>query len=154
MEIYHGTMTARNYMELLEERFEPVAADIMGDFWILQHDGATCHTAKAVTTLLDQMEIETLDWPPRSPDLSPIENVWAILKKNVYKRNPQTIVDLEDYIFEEWDKLDGSLTLDPIHAFGWVFSLVDPVLSFSIPAMYLQRDDGYAIKDYTPVAFS
>ena len=106
LEVYHGTMKSKNYKELLEERFIPEAADIMGDFWILQQDGATSHTAKCVTNMLDKMEIEYLDWPARSPDLSPIENLWSILKNNVYKRNPNNVFELEDYIFEEWDRLD------------------------------------------------
>ena len=55
------------------------------------------------------MEIECLDWPARSPDLSPIENLWSILKNNVYRRNPKDVFELEDFIFEEWDRLDDEL---------------------------------------------
>lgn len=32
--------------------------------------------------------IELLDWPPYSPDLNPIENLWSILKQEIYKRYP------------------------------------------------------------------
>ena len=32
LEVYHGNMNAENYQELLEERFIPEAAGIMGDF--------------------------------------------------------------------------------------------------------------------------
>jgi hypothetical protein len=33
-----------------------------------------------------------IDWPPYSPDLNPIENLWFPLKEGVYKVNP----DIED----------------------------------------------------------
>lgn len=106
LEIFYGNMDSDLYMDILEDRFEPIALEIMGDSWILQHDGARCHTSRAVTELLEEMEIETLDWPPRSPDLSPIENVWSLLKRQVYKRSPRTLFELENFILEEWDRLD------------------------------------------------
>ena len=31
------------------------------------------------------MGIEILNWPPHSPDLSPIEKIWSILKSKVYE---------------------------------------------------------------------
>jgi len=100
LEVYHGTMKSKNYKDLLEEIFIP-EADIMGDFKILQQDGATIYTAKCVTNMFDKMKIEYLTWPARSPNLFPIENLWSILKNNVYKRNPNNVFELEDSIFEE-----------------------------------------------------
>ena len=111
-------MDAIKYKEILEEDFLPVAAEIMDDSFILQHDGASSHTAGDVTKLLDSMEIEYFDWPPRSPDLNPIENIWSVLKYRVYKRGPQTVEDLENFIFEEWDLLDDDMVGNVARSFS------------------------------------
>jgi len=109
MEIYEGNMTADKYSEMIEERFWAVAQDIMDDYLILQQDGARAHTASSVTSMLEENNIQYLDWLPRSPDLSPIENVWALLENAVYRRDPDTVKDLKDMIQEEWDHLDDNV---------------------------------------------
>ena len=49
---------------------------------------------------LKEMEIEAIEWPPQSPDLNPIENVWSILKQKLYdiKDIINSLEDLKKYI--------------------------------------------------------
>lgn len=109
LEVVEGIMDRFVYAELLEERFIPLADEIFEDGWKLQHDGAKAHTARLVKNLLEDNDVELLDWPARSPDLNPIENIWSILKSRVYKRKPKTVEELEDFIFEEWENLDDEM---------------------------------------------
>ena len=41
--------------------------------------GARPHVARHTRNVLQQLNIPTIDWPARSPDLSPIEHLWDYL---------------------------------------------------------------------------
>ncbi|GFV18861.1 transposable element Tcb1 transposase [Trichonephila clavipes] len=56
------------------------APDIMGlATAIFQQDNARPHVARIVQRYFINHQIELLPWPARSPDLSPIENMWSMV---------------------------------------------------------------------------
>ncbi|GFV15045.1 DDE_3 domain-containing protein, partial [Trichonephila clavipes] len=89
----------------------------VGDKFVCMDDNATCHRTLAVQDSLDSDCIQRLVWPSRSPDLSPIENVWGALGRQVAGRNilRQTENTLIRALTEEWDKLPQQL-LDNVGA--------------------------------------
>jgi transposase len=53
--------------------------------------------------------VQCIDFPPHSPDLNPIENLWNDLKRRVEKRNARDIEELRLHIDEEWAATDTNL---------------------------------------------
>ena len=42
----------------------------------MQQDNHPVHSAKLITRYLVRMKVKVIPWPPTSPDLAPIENLW------------------------------------------------------------------------------
>jgi len=53
------------------------------------HDNASVHTAKVVRAVLTGLGVRVMIWPPYSPDLNPIENLWALMKAEIYRLYPE-----------------------------------------------------------------
>ncbi|CAB5392164.1 unnamed protein product [Rhizophagus irregularis] len=47
---------------------------------IFQEDNAALHRSRVVMAAHENAGIVTLDWPAQSPDINPIENIWAEMK--------------------------------------------------------------------------
>lgn len=74
---------------------------------VFMQDGARAHTSQHTMLALNRLRINPLvGWPPRSPDLNPIENLWHVLQQAVSARGPWGRQDLYKFIREEWDQLD------------------------------------------------
>jgi transposase len=52
-------------------------------------------------------EIELIEWPPYSPDLTPIENLWAVLVRQWKAVNLKTKSNMVATVKERWDELRG-----------------------------------------------
>ncbi|KIY61133.1 hypothetical protein CYLTODRAFT_363256, partial [Cylindrobasidium torrendii FP15055 ss-10] len=48
-----------------------------------QHDNNPKYTSYLIRNYLRHKEINVFSWPAKSPDLSPIESCWAILKRQL-----------------------------------------------------------------------
>jgi len=85
--------------------------------WILAQDEATCPTAKTTIKDIHGHGGEALLWPPASPDLNPMENVWYVLKDQVYTRNPKTERHLRDFILGKWNNLENDQIIKIVESF-------------------------------------
>ena len=109
-------MNSVEYIEVLNKS----SVFALSDFdLVLQHDNAPIHRASNVTSWLNQDNVETLDWPPYSPDLNIIENVWAILKRRLASSSftCSSIADVKRLVENEWTKVTPQIISTPKYSY-------------------------------------
>ena len=77
---------------------------------VFMQDGAKAHTATLTLEWLEDHQVTYWGpqvWPPNSPDLNPIENLWSILEERVkdLDSNPRNITELEEVLKQAWKKI-------------------------------------------------
>jgi hypothetical protein len=73
--------------------------------WYFQQDNDPKHRSRVVKKWLHDHGVTEMEFPPYSPDLNPIENVWSEFKRHVSERETKTIDQLQDVILDEWEKV-------------------------------------------------
>lgn len=103
---------AEMYTDMLGDALVPYLEDNMGG-------DASIDAARHTQEWLAVRGIPVLEWPACSPDLNPIENLWAILARRVYRKpsGKRVFMDfnaLKAKIVQEWANLDIEL-LSTLH---------------------------------------
>ena len=100
------TMNKDIYLDVLKHQILLFMTE--NNIAIFMQDNAPCHTSKLTKGWLDQQKNLTMKWPAYSPDLNPIEHIWAWIKACLHKKKgPITkYLDLEIEIREHWSEID------------------------------------------------
>jgi transposase len=98
-----GMMRSPQYIEVLRMKVIPELEKTYPDgTGILQQDLAPCHTSKMVKKFMTEQQIQVLDWPGNSPDVNPIENLWAICKSRLRGVDCTTTEKLIQALIQVW----------------------------------------------------
>ena len=100
-----GNMNSQKYIETLDNNLWQVVVKHFGNKpYLFQDDNAPCHRSRAVEEWKRQNHIPQLNWPPQSPDLSPIENIWLVIKNKIKNRLYliRNIADLKSELMRAW----------------------------------------------------
>ncbi len=101
--MFWKALNAERFLKVLEQHMLPSRLLLFqGRPCVFQQDNAKPHTAAITTAWLCSRKVRVLNWPACSQDISPIENIWRIIKR---QRWPQTLQQLATYIRQEWDKI-------------------------------------------------
>ena len=119
---FNGNIDGESYLQMINQqvvpalqrmrRFGPNRDGRYYRLWWVQ-DGAPPHRRRIVTERLRELFGERVvalnhpvEWPPRSPDLTPLDFfLWGYLKAKVYLTPPANLADLQERIQNEMDRL-------------------------------------------------
>jgi hypothetical protein len=107
--IFNENLDAQLMKTILSSHLIPSAqlhfnVDAAEEWWFL-HDNDKKFTSGLVQTYLHNAGIQVIDFPAYSPDLNPMENLWATMAREVEKHNCPTLEDLQDRVAEVWKNL-------------------------------------------------
>ena len=108
----NGIMDQKVYKQILVRQLRPSIKKLFpakNSEWIFQQDNDPKHTAHSVRKYLESKGYTILQWPAQSPDLNPIENLWAIIEYRLRYRICSSPEALFELLKTEWEKLEPEL---------------------------------------------
>ncbi len=109
-----GTINGQKYVDILQQSLPDVIQSFGGDPFLFQHDNAPVHSCRRTRDFLTQTGVPAIEWPPQSPDMNIIENVWLHCKRKLELLDVP--IRKKSELFERFKIIWDSLPLDFIHS--------------------------------------
>jgi transposase len=115
--IFIGELNHELYRDILQHNLVQTYQHFFPQgVWRFLQDNASPHYTREVNTWMHNHGVHIIEFPPRSPDLNPIENLWHILKWRVDHRNPRTAEEFEQVIGEEYESIETEICTTLAHS--------------------------------------
>ena len=97
-------------MDILKQDLKTSVRLKLGCKWVFQMDNDPKHNSKVVAKCLKDNKVKVLEWQSQSPDLNPIEYLWAEMKKCVRTQ-------LHQLCHKEWVKIHPTYCGDLVEGY-------------------------------------
>ncbi len=79
-------LNATAYLSIIADHVHPFMTTVYHLLMYFQQDNAPCHKAQIISDwfLEHDNEFTLLKWPPKSPDLNPIEHLWDVVEREIH----------------------------------------------------------------------
>jgi hypothetical protein len=114
---FENTVTGPSFLNMMREEIMPEIREKFGDDCWFQMDGAPAHWARNVREWIEEQFPQRwigrggpINWPPRSPDLTPPDFfLWGHLKNKVFSSPPATLESLKSKIRTEMREISSEI---------------------------------------------
>ena len=111
-----GTVNQEKYVDCLANNFLPWYQKLVEGNqreYIFQEDGAPCHTGGYTTWYKrKRCDVKSFDfWPAQSPDLNPIEHLWAYIAHKLRDKRGElaNLAQLEAFVHKTWSEIPSQI---------------------------------------------
>jgi transposase len=105
MAMFEGSLEAAGLRDIFRDYLLPTVKEQFGegaDWWLLHDNDPGRHKSQVLKAFMHNNYIRPLDFPPYSPDLNPIENLWADMDKCMELTDADTKEELEKVVADTW----------------------------------------------------
>ena len=115
LQMLDGVVTAETY---IRDCLQPAVQAGIFRGRELVHDNAKPHAAMVTVAFLARKKVLAVKWPPRSPDLNPIETLWAWLQRKVDSHGPTSKAELMTFWQQQFDAIPQSAIDELVREFS------------------------------------
>jgi hypothetical protein len=107
LHVFEETVDYMAFIYMLAIHFFPHALEKFPDGFYFIQDNAPPHRSTDTQIYLPLKNCTPLKWPPYSPDLNVIENMWSILSAAVYKdkQSYDSVAELTTAVIDAWNHI-------------------------------------------------
>lgn len=103
--MFEGSLEAAGLRDIFRDYLLPTVKEQFeegADWWLLHDNDPGRHKSLVLRTFMHNNYIRPLDFPPYSPDLNPIENLWADMDNRMELIDADTKEELEKVVADTW----------------------------------------------------